>query len=366
MIRVLAVVVLFASMGVYAMTKAPSDQSHASVRALRTLQHEQRNGTSLSNSVNGYYEDVRRVVAPYVLDGGVRALRIPIRRKHLWQNGEIQNVIQHNGWPTKQWLALKPIIDFSLAKDVAVVIDDHTYSAYGHPDLLPFWVALGTKLKETYGDNDLIHLELQNESSRGGWEAGYATNARNLIHGIRAAGITYPVILGWGGWNSIGGYERALAEIDAIGGVGALDPLGKVEFSAHHYPTTTGNDQARGDRSAPQIKGTAVSPKFKAAFDEFKRRGLRIWITEIGMGGGARGWLANGSGDPAFDGRAWFKEFTALVGDYPSTVAGVLAWGGGSAWPDTYPFKVEYGKGQWEATKDTDLWRSMIGFWKGE
>jgi len=323
----------------------------------------QRNGTSLSNSRNGYYEDVPRFIAPYVFDGGARALRIPIKRSLLWRNSEIQDAISLNGYATKQWLALKTIIDFAIAEDVAVVIDDHTYSAMGNPELLPFWTALGKKLMDTYGPNDLIHLELQNETSSGGWSPTYAADSKALVQGLRAAGIPYPIVLGWGGWNSVGGYKRALTELDAVGGADKIDPLGKLEFSAHHYPTTTGNDQPKTGQNAPQIAGSAVAANFKEMFDEFKRRGLRVWITEIGIGGGARGWLSNGSGVPTFNGKAWLEQFTALVKQYPDTVAGVLAWGGGSAWADIYPFKVEYAKDNWSATKGTEFWRTIKGLW---
>ncbi len=325
----------------------------------------QRNGTSLSNSRNGYYEDVPRFIAPYVFDGGARAIRIPIKRSLIWRNGEIQDAIPLNGYATKQWLALKTIIDFAIAEDVAVVIDDHSYSPMGNAELLPFWTALGKKLMATYGVNDLIHLELQNETSSGGWEPSYAANSKALVRGLRAANVPYPIILGWGGWNAVGGYTRALAELDAVGGAGKIDPLGKLEFSAHHYPTTTGNDQPSSGKSAPQIKGSAVAANFKEMFDEFELRGLRVWITEIGLAGGARGWLANGSGVPAFDGKAWLEQFTALVRDYPNTVAGVLAWGGGSAWADTYNFKQEYAKDNCSATKGTEFWRAVSKLWAG-
>jgi len=323
----------------------------------------QRNGTSLSNSRNGYYEDVPRFVAPYVFDGGARALRVPVKRSLLWRNGAIQDSIMIGAYATKQWLAFKPIIDFGIAEDVAIVIDEHSYSPMGDPELLPFWIALGKKLMEAYGPNDLIHLESQNETNGGDWSTTYAADSKALVQGIRAAGIPYPIILGWGGWNAVGGYKRALAELDAVGGADKIDPLGKLEFSAHHYPTTTGNDQPLAGKSAPQIKGAAVAANFKEMFDEFKRRGLRIWITEIGMGGGARGWLTNGSGAPSFDGRAWLDQFTALVKQYPDTVSGVLAWGGGSGWADTYPLKQEYEKGNWSATKGTEFWKSIRVLW---
>jgi hypothetical protein len=322
-----------------------------------------RNGTSLSNSQNGYYEDVQRFVAPYVIDGGAKALRIPIKRKLLWQNGVIQDSITLGGYATKQFPALCNIIDFAIAQNVAVVIDDHTYSAMSNAELLPFWTALGQRLKAKYGSNDLIHLELQNETSGGGWDTAYATGVRDLVQGLRAAGIDYPLIVGWGGWNSIGGYTRALTELDTVGGAENIDPLGKLQFSAHHYPTTTGNDLPTTGQNAPQIKGSAVSTGFVALFDEFKRRGLKIWITEIGLGGGARAWLANGSNVPAFTGKEWLEQFTTIVAKYPGTVAGVLGWGGGSAWADTYPFKQEYAKDNWTATKSTEFWRVIKNLW---
>ena len=326
---------------------------------------KQRHGTSLSNSQNGYYEDVPKRVAPYVFDGGARAIRIPIKRKVLFQGGEIKDEIMLNGYMTQQFPRLKKIIDFAIAEDVAVYIDDHSYSGYGNEALLPFWTALGTKLQGIYGDNDLIRLELQNESSAGGWETGYAENARALIHGIREAGITYPVVLGWGGWNSVNGHKRALAEIDAIGGTDTMDPLGKLIFSCHDYPTTTGNDQPKSGEKYPEIKGKELDAHWATIFEEFKARGLNLAVTEIGMGGGARRWLSNGSGAPEFNGRAWFEAFTALVVQYPDTVETVLAWGGGDAWKTDYPFKDQYEKDNWPATKATEYWRYLSGFWKG-
>ena len=326
---------------------------------------KQRHGPSLSNSQSGYYENVPKRVAPYIFDGGARALRIPIKRKVLFQDGEIKDAIMLNGYSTKQFPALKAIIDFCIAENVAAVIDDHSYNNYGHETLLPFWIALGQKLTGLYGDNDLIVLELQNETSAGGWDDNYATNLRDLIHGIRAAGITYPLIAGWGGWNSVNGHKRALDEIDAIGGVEALDPLGKLAFSCHDYPTISGNDQPASGKSKPQIKGKELDAHWRVIFEEFKRRGLKLWVTEIGMGGGARGWLSNGSDAPDFNGRAWFEAFTALVREYPDTVAGVLSWGGGDAWKTDYPFKDQYEKDNWPATKATEYWRYLSGFWKG-
>lgn len=323
----------------------------------------QRNGLSLSNSLNGYYEDVQRMVAPFVFDGGARAIRIPVKHDLLVQNGVVQDAVSLNGYSTKQWLALQKIIDFALAEDVAVVIDDHKYLKYSDPVVLAFWLALGAKLKEVYGDNDLIHLELQNETSKGGWDADYAQSVKALVEALRAAGVNFPVIVGWGDWNAVSSYNKALTAFDAIGGPEKIDPLGKLAFSAHYYPTTTGNDQPASGKNSPQIKGSALSPSFAAMFTEFERRGLGVWITEIGMGGGARGWLSNGSGVPEFNGKAWFDELAALVAKYPKTVKGVLAWGGGSAWADTYPFKIEYAKDNWSATKSTEFWRSITAFW---
>jgi hypothetical protein len=328
--------------------------------------YAQRNGMSLSNSQNGYYEDVATQVAAYVIDGGARAMRIPIHRSVLWQNGTIQDAVSLGGYSTKQWPKLKAILDFNIANNVVSVIDDHSYSPYGNTDLLPFWTALGQKLKATYGDNDLIKLELQNETNSGNWETGYAANLKTLTLGIRAAGINYPLIAGWGCWNAVGYYGKALAEIDSVGGVVSFDPLGKLEFSAHHYPTTTGNDKPSSGQTAAQIKNGSVYDQFVPMFDEFKKRGLKIWITEIGAGGSGHAWLSNGSNVPTFDGKAWFNQFTGICAKYPDTLAGVLMWGGGQAWKDDYPFKIEYTKGDWTATKSTDLWRSATAFWQNK
>lgn len=328
--------------------------------------YAQRNGMSLSNSQNGYYENVQTQVAAYVLSGGARAMRVPVKHDLLWQNGAIQDAITLNGYKTKQWLALTPIIDFNLANDVVTVIDDHKYLPIGNPDVLAFWLALGAKLKAMYGNNDKIVLELQNETSQGGWETNWATNLKTVVAALRAAGITYPLIAGWGNWNAVGSYARALSELDAVGGPDKIDPLGKLSFSAHHYPTTSGNDQPKSGQSAPQINGSAVNAGFKAMFDEFKKRGLKIWITEVGSGGGAHGWLGNGSGVAAFDGKAWFTQFTALIAQYPDTVSGVLMWGGGQSWKDDYPFKIEWTKGDWDASKSTEFWQMASAVWQNK
>jgi hypothetical protein len=325
--------------------------------------YTQRNGPSLSNSMNGYYEDVQRFVAEYVTVGKARAMRIPFHHDQLVKDGVVQDSILLGGYQTKQWPALKAIIDFDLQNDCAVVLDDHKFGTYDDPAMRSAWVAIGEKLMATYGDNDKIILEPMNETSSGGWQTGWAANVQSFIKMMRDAGVTYRFAIGWGNWNAIGSYARALAEIDAL--TGPLDPLNKVDLTAHHYPTTSGNDQAKSGQSLPQINGGAVSSQFAPMLDEFKRRGLKVWISEIGMGGGVNGWLANGSGVPAFDGKAWFDQFTALIAKYPDTVAGVLAWGGGSAWVATYPFKMTV-KDQWTQTEASEAWQRLSAFWQNK
>jgi len=97
-------------------------------------------------------------------------------------------------------------------------------------------------------------------------------------------------------------------------------------------------------QKAPQIEGSRVSSSFVTFFDACKTRNLQCAVTEIGMGGGARGWLANGSGKPTFDGKAWLTAYSALTDKYKGNLVGTIAWGGGSAWNDAYPFKLEYAK----------------------
>jgi hypothetical protein len=342
------------------MERIAAEQAAASLAVPARFRH----GTALSNSLGGYFEDPARSINPFITDGGIGALRIPLRRANAWRDGVITESIVLNGYATKQWPALVKIIDACLANNVMAVIDDHTYSGYGEPDVLAFWVAMGTKLKEKYGDNDLIVLELQNESSKGGWDANYAQSVKGLVAGIRSAGINYPLAVGWGSWNSIGNFTQAMTQLDAAGGPQSVDPLNKIIWTAHHYPTTTGNDQPTTGKTAPEIKGTTVSAAFKTMFDGCRARGLQCMITEVGLGGGARSWLANGSNTPAFNGKAWFNEFHQLVAQYKGTVVGVLGWGGGMAWADTYPFKMEYAKDSWPQTLATDFWLTARNFWR--
>jgi hypothetical protein len=335
-----------------------SDASTLTVAARRF-----RHGMAISNSLDGYFEDVTRSITPAITDGGIGTLRIPLRRTNAWRDGQITESILIGQYQTKQWLPLTKIIDSCIANDVIALIDDHSYSAYSDVNVRDFWLAMGAKLKEKYGDTDMIVLELQNESSKGGWDADYANSVKTLVTALRAAGINYPLAIGWGSWNSIGGYERAMTELDAIGGPQSIDPLNKIIWTAHHYPTTTGNDQPVSGKTAPEIKGGSISTQFKTMFDGCKARGLKCMITEIGMGGSARNWLSNGSNVPAFNGKAWLASFSALVAQYPGTVVGVVAWGGGMAWKDTYPFKIEYAKDSWAQTLGTEFWGDMRTFW---
>jgi hypothetical protein len=321
------------------------------------------NGVSMSNSIGGYVEDVVRFLAPYITDGGAKSVRVPIKRQNNMVNGQLVETITLNGYATKQWEPLKKIIDFCIARDMLVVIDDHTYSAYSDPAVQEFWLLMGAKLKATYGDNDKIVLELQNESSKGGWDVNYATSVKNLVTALRSAGINYPLAIGWGGWNSVGNFTRAMTELDAIGGPQSIDPLNKIIWTAHHYPTPTGNDQPVAGKPAPTIRGTSPAAAFKTMFDGCKARGIKCMITEIGLGGGARAWFANENSTSTYTGREWLTDFGALVAQYAGTVVGVIGWGAGSAWADTYPLKMEYAKDSWPQTIATDFWGQMKKFW---
>ncbi|MBB5712919.1 hypothetical protein FHT02_004181 [Sphingomonas xinjiangensis] len=304
----------------------------------------------MSNSINGYIEDITRFVKPYIVNAGARAIRMPLRRKNLWNGVALTPVIKLNGYDTPQLEPIFKNIELSISNDVMFVIDDHTYSQYAEPDLLKFWVAFGTALQQRFGNNDLIVLELQNESGKGAWDPAYAQSVKALVAGIRAAGITYPLAIGWGNWNNVANFGQAMADLDKVGGPGTIDPLNRLIWTGHHYPTTTGNDQAKSGKSNPEISGSSVSPAIPTFFDGCKARRLQCMITEIGVGGGARGWLENGSGNPEFNGKAWFKQYDEIQSRYAGTVVGTIVWGGGSAWPDTYPFKVEYQKDGWAHT----------------
>lgn len=323
-----------------------------------------RNGVSMGNSVNGYIEDVPRFIGPYVLEGGIGSLRIPIKHENIWQGGVIKEATKINGWDTKQWPRIKDAIDFCLANDVMVVLDDHKYLGYGNPDVLPFWLAMAQKLKDAYGDTDLIALEIQNESMEGGWEDEYAANVKALVTGLRDAGINYPLIIGWGGWNAAGYFDKAMTSLDAIGGPNSIDPLGKIIWSAHHYPTTSGNDRPRdASKKKPEITGSSVSGQLRDMLEGCRQRGIKCMFTEVGHGGGARGWLENGSGKPEFNGKAWLEAYSALLEEYSDVCLGSIVWGGGDGWKDDYPFKVEYAKDNWAQTRATDFWASMVRFW---
>ena len=133
-----------------------------------------RNGVAMSNSVNGYIEDPARFVAPYIFNAGVRAIRMPLRRKNLWDGAALTPVIKLNGYSTPQLDPIFDNIELGISNDVMFVLDDHTSSRYGDPDVLKFWVAFGTALQRRFGNTDLIVLELQNESGSGTWDENYA------------------------------------------------------------------------------------------------------------------------------------------------------------------------------------------------
>lgn len=322
-----------------------------------------RNGVAMSNSQNGYIEDSSRFVIPYIVDGGIRSLRLPLRSKYLIVNGAVADTVQLNGYPTREKAPLKAIIDLALSHDVTVYLDDHEYRWYSDKEVADFWLPVGKWLMAIYGYNDNIVLELQNESGRSYWDPNYAQSVKDLVTKLRAAGITYKLAIGWANWNNVGSATRAFTDLDAIGGPQSLDPLNRLIWTGHFYQTTTGNDQAKAGQKAPQIAGSSVSSSFVTFFDACKTRKLQCAVTEIGMGGGARGWLANGSGKPAFDGKAWLAAYSALTDKYKGNLVGTIAWGGGSGWNDAYPFKLEYAKDAWPQTRKTDFWATMKRFW---
>lgn len=322
-----------------------------------------RNGVALSNSQNGYIEDSSRFVAPYIVDGGIRSLRVPLKSKYLVVNGAVADTIQLNGYPTKEKAALKAVIDLALSHNVTVYLDDHEYRWYSDKEVGDFWLPVGKWLMATYGYNANIVLELQNESGGSKWDPNYARSVKDLVTKLRAAGITYKLAIGWADWNNVGSATRAFTDLDAIGGPQSIDSLNRVIWTGHFYQTTTGNDQAKAGWKAPQIQGSTVSSSFATFFDACKIRHLACAVTEIGMGGGAHGWLANGSGKPAFDGKAWLAAYSALTDKYKGTLVGTIAWGGGAAWNDAYPFKVEYAKDAWRKTRETEFWAAMKRFW---
>lgn len=326
--------------------------------------HAFRNGVAMSNSQNGYIEDSVRFVAPYIFDGGIRSIRVPLKARNLIVNGAVADTITLNGYATKQKAPLKSLTDLALANDVQVYFDQHEYELYSAASVVDFWLPFGKWLMDTYGYNPNIVLELQNESGRGGWDPNYPNSVKDIVAKLRAAGITYKLAIGWGGWNSVGNAKRAFTELDTIGGPQAIDPLNRIIWTGHFYQTTTGNDQPKAGQSAPQISGSTVSPSFVTFFDECKTRDLQCTVSEIGMGGGARGWLKNGSNVPAFDGKAWFAAYSALADRYRGNLVGTIVWGGGSAWADTYPYKVEYSKDAWSQTKATDFYATVSPFWK--
>lgn len=326
--------------------------------------HEFRNGVAMSNSQNGYIEDSVRFVSPYIFDGGIRSIRVPLKAQYLVANGQVADAVTLNGYSTKQKAPLKSLIDLSLANDVQVYLDDHEYRSYSDEAVAAFWLPVGKWLMDTYGYNDNIVLELQNESTKGSWDPAYAASVKNLVTRLREAGIPYKLAIGWGSWNNVGSATRAFSELDAIGGPQSIDPLNRIIWTGHFYQTTTGNDQPTSGQTAPQIKGSTVSASFVTFFDACKIRNLQCIVSEIGMGGGARNWLANGSNTPAFNGKAWFAAYSALTDQYKGNLVGTIAWGGGSAWNDAYPFKVEYAKDSWAQTKATDFFATISPFWK--
>lgn len=344
----------------FSITQALKSKPIASVDNPAPSRQSLRNGVALSNSLNGYIEDSVNVLQPYIHSGGIRAIRIPLRMKHLIVDGKVADVTMLNGYPTRQTEPLKKLIDLALANNVLVVLDDHEYRAYSHPDVRTFWLALGKWLRNTYGDNENIVLELQNESSQGGWDPNYAASVKTLVRTLRDDGIRYKLAIGWGNWNAVERINRAMSEIDATGGPNQIDPMNRVIWTGHHYPTTTGNDQARAGDIAPKINGDRVSSGVVTFFETCRSRNLKCMVTEIGMGGGAPGWLSNGSDSSNFDGKAWFSEYSDLQAKYAGNVIGTIAWGGGTAWKDTYPFKIRF------ADDNSDFFRTLRTFWRNE
>jgi len=226
----------------------------------------------------------------------------------------------------------------ALDKGMSVILDNHSYRQIDDPDIGNFWAAFGAALKVKFGGKfpDRFAIELVNEP-KSNWPE-HARGVKANIKTIRDAGVDCALIVDHGFWSKYSSFPNAMAELDKLGGPEAMDPLNKIIFALHDYPTPSGNDIAKTPPLRISGKITSVKARYGPVLEEARRRKVCVLMTEIGMGGGNGKFLpAEGAG---MDGAEFMRQYIALAAEYSDVLKGTAAWGAGRA-GTSYVFRIQ-------------------------
>jgi len=233
---------------------------------------------------------------------------------------------------------MRTLTNYARSRDVPFILDNHNYGWPPVEAQIAFW----TRFARQFPDDGSVLLDLNNEPKGVEWMQ-WASDAKQIVAGLRRSGIRHPILLEWPGWSAVTRFDKHEARDKPCASAGCaldrtpgpLDPLGRTYMNGHRYFDPNGSGLAA---TCLQRNGT---PRERSGFVAFaaqlRQRGLQGYITEAAFG--------NYRGIP---------ESCKVVGDEAvrairanaDVLRGITWWGGGRLWPDRYPFKIECPKAQ--------------------
>ena len=269
-------------------------------------------------------------------DLGVKAVRLPFKPQYcLNPDGTL------NQWVIER---LARAIKYNTERNVATVLDAHTYKPFSDPEVANFWSLFAPAMERAIGGpSPFFGIELSNEPGRGSKDLSVWTEPlRETIHSIRRAGYHGYIFAGAGDWNNMIFLRKALAEVERTGGATAMDPINRTIYTGHDYwnkdnsPGKTRNDQGSA------VDGTIdFAKRYGPTLALARKLGVKVIMGEIGGGISPAGPLPafNGVGK---DGKQLQEEYFGFAKAHEDVLVGTWFWMGGKV-KSNYRHKVEAG-----------------------
>lgn len=275
----------------------------------------------------------------FYADAGARSIRLPIKRTRFKTEAKL--------------LMLDGLVKAGTDRGMMVVLDEHSYSDIGNPDVEAFWLRIGPR----YRGNPLVAFDLQNEPNGGTWES-WGPSARRLIHNLRAAGIDNRLVLEW---RQSSGSQRAdkgepsskpcASALCSLNRAGIfkhidLDPLQRTWLSNHRYFDSNGSGTGPYCR-----KDLSMAGAFSSSVSAARKLGMQLYVGEMAWGA----WHQTTAGCAALA-----PKVIEYLRATPEFVGGAM-WGWGPRWKTDYHFRGEHAKDRaatWE-TLNGKLTRSL-------
>lgn len=233
---------------------------------------------------------------------------------------------------------LRTLTDYARSRDVPVILDNHNYGWPPVAAQIAFW----TRFARAFPDDGSVLLDLNNEPKGVEWMR-WASDAKQVVAGLRRNGIRHPILLEWPGWSAVTRFDKHEASDKPCQSAGCaldrtpgpLDPLGRTYMNGHRYFDANGSGLKAGCR---QRNGIARERSGFVAFAaQLRKRGLQGYVTEAAFG--------SYRGIPESC-KAVGEEAVRAIRANADVLRGITWWGGGRLWPDRYPFKIECPKKQ--------------------